>query len=746
MHRTARRPNTRRSSGLQGWRAARFTCGDRMPNARPASPLRWWSPLLVAACALLLWVAATHRWHAADWTRPDSYSGDPLEIFTRVQIAADDPWQPLLGFPESGRLGTPFGADWSGFPVGDAPTFAFAGLLARVVGPFAAASVVAGLLCAATAASFYVCGRWLRWRPEWAALGAILFAFSNYQQRWSITLSFNQTWTLPPLLLLCAIAARRAPPSGQQRRWRLIAAVIGFWIGLGNPYFVFFTGALAAGTLVLAWFRRAPRERMLLPLTFLGVMTLAMVLGHLGYFAGLLTATDSGQFRRGLAGADLYAFKPLELFLPPPDHRWWFLRDIGRIYEGAQTTRGEPFYNYAGIVGGAGLLLLAGTALRRRPLGRMPDAAAGALFCAALTVVGGGNTLLAFTGFDWFRAGGRIGILFPLWGLLTLAAVLNRWTLNRPRAVGIALAATLGAFGWIEQTPGPGRHTDRDWVEAAVAADRATTAELVKYLGPRPRLFQLPFVPFPEAGPIVGMSDYEHFRPFLASPTVDVSYGGLRGAPASIWAERTARLPTNAMVELLNTTGFSALWIDRRAYADRADRMLNQFRALGLKEIATARAPDIAVFTLQPDAKARIPGLADPRLHPAWDSAATVALGQPEPLALRGWYLPDRSATRAWRWAANEAELGVFWDGPARTATVQFEADSRMRGTLVVRAGAKILWSGELPGAHAVPVQFDVPLATGLTRLELAFDGLARRGPDPRLLGFNIAQLGVRLD
>lgn len=703
-------------------------------------------PLLLAVAAVLLWSGHTGRWDGTAWQTPDDYHGDPCEIFTRIQNAAEDPLQPLRGFPHSERLAAPFTADWSHYPIGDGPTFAAAGLLARSVGPYAAGAILAALLCAASAASFYACGRWLRWRPEWAAAGALLFAFTNYQQRWAVTLSFNQTWTLPPLLLLCAIAARRAPLAAhRQKRWGWIAALLGVWLGLGNPYFVFFTGALAAGTLVLAWFRRAPLPRLRLPLIFLVVMGVAVVLGHWSYFAGP-SGAGAASSGRGFAAAEIYAFKPIELLIPPPDHRWWFLRDIGRIYGAAISTRGEPFYNYAGLAGLAGLLLLGASALRRRPFGRMPDAATGALFCGALTMVGGGNTLLAMAGLDWFRAGGRIGILFPLWGLLTLASVLNRWTRRAPRALGLAAALALVAIGWIDQTPLPGNPQNSVRTQAELAADRATAATLVQALGPAVRLFQLPYVPFPEAGRTAAMGDYEHFRPFLAHPALAISYGGLRGQSATAWASRLSRLPPQEMVTELNRAGFAALWIDRRGYTDQAEKLLVQLRALGLPEIPTSRTPEIVVFRLTPHASPVQPDLLDPRLQPEWNPLAAIDSDQPLPLALSGWYEMDRNAQRAWRWAVHSARLGLYWEGAVTEATVRFEADSRMPGHLAVRDGAKILWEGKLPGATAVPVQIRLPLRHGLLKLDFSFDGQPRRGPDPRLLGFHIAQLDVRLD
>jgi hypothetical protein len=170
--------------------------------------------------------------------------------------------------------------------------------------------------------------------PEWAACGALLFAFSNYHLRWLVTLSFSQTWTLPPLLLLCASAARPAPAvTGNRRRAILLAAALGLWLGWGNPYFVFFAGCVIAGAFVLNFLRRAPWRR-LTPLALLvATMGASVFVAHWAFFAAKLAgAGGTEQFDRGYTGAELYALKPLDLVVPPEDHRSHLLRDIGRIY------------------------------------------------------------------------------------------------------------------------------------------------------------------------------------------------------------------------------------------------------------------------------------------------------------------------------------------------------------------------------------------------------------------------------
>jgi hypothetical protein len=705
-------------------------------------------PLLVALAAVLLWIGYTDRWSLDFWRTPEGYDGDPCEIFARVRLAMDDPLQPLLGFPHSERLAAPFGADWSLYPVGDAPTFAIAGLLGRAVGPFAAVNLLGCALIAAAALSFYLCARRLRWRPEWAACAALLFAFSNYNLRWLVTLSFSQTWTLPPLLLLCTDTARPAPViAHNRRRSLLLATALGIWLGWGNPYFVFFAGCVIAGAVVLNRLRRAPWSR-LAPLALLtATMAVTIVASHWGFFAAKLSGTaGTEQFDRGYTGAEIYALKPLDLVVPPEDHRSHLLRDLGRIYASDTALKGEPFYNYLGLVGIAGLGLLAFVALRRAarptPQHRVPDAALGALLCGLLATVGGGTAALALGNIDWFRASNRIGVFFSLWALFFLFGVLHRATRSRPRWLTLALAGAIGVAGWFEQTPWFDYEAARTQAAAKLAADRTTVAAIERTVGSMAMVFQLPSVPFPEAGKTRRMVDYEHFRPFLVSHTLCFSYGALRG-PASInWTSATARLDAPELVARLQDTGFSALWIDRRGYADSAEALLAQLRALGLAEIPSARA-EIALFRLTPRSPALAPNLGDARILPLWEPfAGNPPADSPWLLDCGNWSPAERAPGRVWRWARRSATLGIDWRGPATEGELHFTANSAADARLSIRADGREIGHADLIGGQRLDFHVTCPLKPGLQHLTFEYPGRLRRlGRDSRQIGFMIENL-----
>lgn len=716
-----------------------------MPRPASRQILPWLQAVAVALAAWFVVALVFGRTGWSDWTEPHWLEGDPLEVYARVQIAAEQPAHALVRLARPARLGAPQGADWSGYPVPDKLVFVLAGALARATGLVAAVQLISAFFFSLNAVSFFLCARWLGRRWEWAAALALAFAFCNYNVRWGITLSLGQTFTLPPLVLLCAHAARRAAPA-PRGRWCLLGGALGLWLGLGNPYLAFFAGVVAGGAWLLALVRRSPRAR-LAPLgVFLGVLTAGFLAANLAYAWQHWRGPDAGAFARGPDDFAFYALRPIDWFVPPADHRVAAFARLGRAYLTARQGVGEFFYDYLGLLGAAGLLWLGAAALGRwrRGRGGAVDAGLGVAWITAFGVAGGINTWLGAAGVDLFRASTRIGVFAVVWVAFFLSGRLARVTRRLPRAVSVALALGFAALACWEQTPALADRVPRQANVARWAAHRRLAAALESTLPPGAAVFQLPVVPFPEAGRTGAMPDYEHFLPMLASDSLRFSYGHLPAAPALRWARHTAGHPAAELVADLQRAGFAALWIDRRAYADGARGLIAQLGESGLTGLPVPAELPITVFRLRPAAAPVWPDLDDPRLQDPWD-APIAAPGQPQLFALHGWYGPELDGERRWRWAGQQGRIGIWRDGGMTPARLQFKAVGRSGRRLRLRVDGVEVWSTVFASGPAAPQQLELTLRPGATTLEWVLEGPTFRpgGPDRRQLGFAIENLTV---
>lgn len=706
---------------------------------------RWFQAGLVVLLGALATGLLFQRLTWGDWGRPHWLEGDPLEIYLRVTIAGEQPGHALLGFNEIARLGAPATADWSGYPVPDRLVFVLTGLFARALGLFAAINLVVALLAGLNAASFYLCARWLRCRWEWALALGLVFAFCNYNVRWGITLSLAQTFTLPPLILLCAWAARRGQPPERPRQWKILATALGLWLGFGNPYLAWFAGVVAGGTLLLALARRNPWSRKIPLLIFLGGLMGSFLLANAGYIGQRLRGTTGDALARSPGDFQVYALRPVDWLVPPADHRVPVLAELGRNYIVSRRSSGEFFYNYLGLLGIAGLLgLLAGGIrhlVRRRH--RRLDPLLGLAWITAFGLAGGISTWLAAAGIEMFRASTRIGIFAHIWILFFLAGWISGQSRRLPRSLSIFLAVLIAVAACWEQTPP--LHDDPVVGNRNLTRLRqyqAVTDRLERELPAGAMVFQMPAVPFPEAGPTMGMTDYEHALPFLTSHTLRFSYGHLRHRPALAWTRYVSRLPVADLVAALELAGFSALWVDRRAYADQGESLAQSLLALGRAEQPPLDPSfPVRIFLLQPSSQPQLPDYADPRLKERWADAVDLA-GQPLLLALDGWFPPEKEATNLWRWATRDASLGVWWGGADITAKIHFRLDGPGGTSVQLRQDGQELKTLR-PGPEKQEIE--IRLVRGLNRLEWRLAGPTFRpgGADPRELGFMVENLSV---
>ncbi len=716
----------------------------RLAEIRRPSPLRL--GLELAALAVVAWLAVAAlfgRWEWRDWQEPHWLEGDPLEVYARVVAAGSetpDGGSPLDRPP---RLGAPFGADWTGYVTPDRLVFRLTGLLAREVGVVAAVQLMAAVVFVLNALSFHLCARRLGRRWEWAAALALAFAFAGSNVRWGVTLSLGQTFTLPPLVLLCAHAARRAPARGTAG-WSALGAALGAWLGLGNPYLAYFAGVVAGGALVLALVRRAGTRRLAPLAAFLVVLSGVFLAANARY----LRSPEASVVARGPGDFSRYALRPAEWFVPPADHRVPALARWGEHYRETTPNAGEPFYNYVGVAGAAGLLALAASRLRTgRRLRPRLDPLVGLGWILAFGVAGGVNTLVAAAGVDFFRAGTRIGVFALVWALLHLSGALARATRAWPRAGSVALAAALAGFACWEQTPALADRRGPERNHARWEAYRDFTARLERALPAGAQVFQLPAMRFPEAGRTVDLADYKHFLPYLTSRTLAFSYGHLASSREHRWVRRVRALPPAELVAELERTGFEALWIDRRGFAEGARTLVAALRAMGREEIAAPASLPVVVFRLRPADPAVLPDRDDPRLADPWDDREPRQ-GAVDLLAPSGWWPAERAEGRHWRWSPGSATLDLWNGATAARATLEFGVMGWNGTSLRLRVGGAERWSAPLRNGPARRHRVEVDLRPGLTRLEWELDGRPvqlKDARDRRLLGFALENVTVTL-
>ena len=146
--------------------------------------------------------------------------------------------------------------------------------------------------------------------------------------------------------------------------WRWLCYGTAAVLGREQSLQSFFYLQLLAWSVLAQWLRSRWTANVRLGLAC-GVVAVARFAAIHAYIA--LNLTDEGGtplLVRNYAGTEIYALKPIELFLPSSQHHSRLLSEMGHRYVRWSDWRGETFSPYLGVVGGVGLIWMFASLVR----------------------------------------------------------------------------------------------------------------------------------------------------------------------------------------------------------------------------------------------------------------------------------------------------------------------------------------------------------------------------------------------
>jgi hypothetical protein len=571
---------------------------------RPANSVRRALPLIILWIGIvMIWMATYGRWSRLSWQYPPLYRGDALYELGIIRAASFGYYLPAF-WKTVPTLGAPGKANWSDFPQTEDFHYAFFGALAALLGLMPAANLALLIAFVLNGTAFYWACRLLRYRVLWSLVGAFLFAFSHYAYaRGFGHLELSYYGHLP-----LALVATWWLSSGAVRRFSDKRAIFIFaiaaWSGLQNAYYTYIIAQLIS-LAILVNLARLRKDRGQLRTALIGLASLA-ILFSMFLLGNIDTLTykwfhgpNSGVVLRSYGDTELYALKPIELFLPYGKPSWPVLGRLAERYLHIAHFRGEFWAPYLGLVGIFGLVALAIFAFvriaRRSGAGTgVPTGAYQLMWVFLLSIAGGFNSMVAICGFDLFRATNRYSVVILTIALLFVVRITARFTRRWPATAQLGLAILILGVGLADQIS----PKDVTGLRSRVDSDRRFSAVLQRQLPPGSAIFQLPFAEYPEQMPIAHMGDYEHLRPFFYTTSLRFSYGDDKGRRRVDWQRQIETMPALTAINTLRLKGFAAIIIDRDGYVDRGAALVDQFEQAGATIITEAPKADFIALKL----------------------------------------------------------------------------------------------------------------------------------------------------
>ncbi|HLM17358.1 MAG TPA: hypothetical protein VK549_06020, partial [Acidimicrobiia bacterium] len=464
--------------------------------------------------------------------------------------------------------------------------------------------------------TFYVV-RYLGVSRRFSFVAAMLYTFLPYHfLRGTWHLSLAAYYLVPVACLLTIMVWRKAPPffravdedggDGKVRfawkRWSTLWFVVGcLAIASTDVYYAAFciTLMLTAGVLQVVTVRNW--RSLVSAVVLTAVIGLGVVIN---LSPSILYWRDHGKnahvVQRTVAESDFYALRPIQMLSPIPGYRISTINTeiVSEIFTAPNNSEATQFLGLIGALGFLGLMVVLLGLGFTRARDRSPPLpfvlAALSALAVLFGVTGGLSWTLGLTGFTEIRSWNRISIFIAFYALVAVGLALD-WGVRhtrsfpyKPFAVS-GVAVLLVAIGVFDQTSVRIIPDSRN-SQAAWNADAVFVKEIERTLGPGGKVFQLPYLPFPEAEldvPPYGMVDYDPLRGYLHSDDLYWGYGGTRGRAAD-WQAEVVERATPKLLDAITAVGFDGLWIDTLGYPNQGEKIIAEV------EDATGESPIVS--------------------------------------------------------------------------------------------------------------------------------------------------------
>jgi phosphoglycerol transferase len=434
--------------------------------------------------------------------------------------------------------------------------------------------------------------------PTWIAVAcAVVFAVAPYHFfRGEDHLLIAAYYTVPLAAYLILRQLAGSPPSA---RTTIVLAAL---VGLGSFYYVVFTLFLLGFAVVLSLVggRRA--------VAWSGALALAVLLAttglvHAPTFVYQLRhgSNQAVAVLRGPEQSERFALKIPRLVFPVDQHEIKPLANLTQHFNERSPTQiqeGPPqALGLLTAIGFVALLWIAISGPFRRPGAPERDpyvqaSATATLAALILGVAGGAALVVAYAVTPLVRSWSRLSIFIAFFALVAVAKGLERVHRDlrargvRPVFMAVGLCALVAAAAG-EQTS-VAMVPDYRATNVVWRSDAAFTSRATQLLPRNSIVFELPYVPYPEAS-------YSQARPYLHTTRLRWTFGAMQGRPAD-WTASLMGLPTRPVVASAAAAGASAILV-----ASRASPATSQaISALLGRPLVASDIGDLALYDLRP--------------------------------------------------------------------------------------------------------------------------------------------------
>lgn len=529
--------------------------------------------VLAAFASLFILFLTTGLWKA-NLHIPFTYYGDGIMAQTFVKTVMDTGWNntnPYLGLPAEYNLAS--------FPMAEG----FHYLLIKIIAFFTTNSAlvmniffILSFPLAALTALFVMQRIGLSYL--FALPASILFAMAPHHfLRFEDHLFLSSYYTIPLATWLAILVAENKIFVDKFAGREIACCLICILIGSSGIYYAYF----GVFFIVIAGLISGFKYKKIKCVYPAGILAALIVLTGLINLSPAIIYKLEHPNQSSISGrlpleSEAYGLKIMGMLMPSEGDKIHLLRKLGHKYHSTSPLPSGEISRLGSLAGMGFLLLilfllLDGDSLlndKIRILSKLN------IFGTLLGTLGGLGSLVAYTLSPMIRCYYRICIFIMFFSLAAIFYVIQQIIkkyphLNNRYIIGSLMIAVL-SFGLLTQMYDPHLISKRMpvTISSGFYSDREFIQRIELILPENSMVFQLPYLSYPENGPVNGVDSYDHLKAYLHSHYLRWSFGAMRGNEADQWQQKVSSLPTLQFLNQLVYTGFEGIYIDRHGYKD----------------------------------------------------------------------------------------------------------------------------------------------------------------------------------
>ncbi|KKI99016.1 hypothetical protein PROH_14500 [Prochlorothrix hollandica PCC 9006 = CALU 1027] len=372
---------------------------------------------------------------------------------------------------------------------------------------------------------------------------------------------------------------------------------------------------------------------------------------------------------RGINESEVYALKIIHLILPQYISRLGFLKSLtGRYLNSSMPLQNENTSSSLGIVLSIGFVTLLVNILLNNSSAQSKFLHPGFvrifryisslnLYILLFSTVGGLGSIFALTISPQIRAWNRISVFIAFLAVMATSILLEsayyRFVKSGFHKICFyTLCVLIFYVGILDQTSLQFIPSYTDF-ENGFYNDQKFISTIESSLKPYSMVFQLPYVPYPEAGSLAKIGDYDHMRGYLHSKYLRWSYGSVRGREPSNWQKSISSEPIDeVLVKKLSVVGFDGIYIDRYGYEDNGRQIQSDFIEILKDYPLEDDQKRFMFFNIQDFKEKYIETLKVDR-----EMCKDIALAKPMITFDTGFYAIETDGKDNWRWSNQTGQI-----------------------------------------------------------------------------------------